>query len=302
MRFLWLLCAMTVLCQPVSGTPFADSDLSGLLPTAAQGKGWTPKSAPRLMRGEQIFDYMDGAGEIPMACDYRTLAVEEYTGKAGGTITIELYDMGNSANAFGLYSMKRLPNGRVVAMGQPGTPVQAQGGFHELLCHKGRYTVLLFGDDSGKVKDTDLLALGTTLVNGIREASPPPDLLRCLPQDGYTPRSVKYFHGKTALDTVKFLREDIFGMKARPEAAVATYTTPPGKLMVIRYGSTTAAASALRAAQASRETKGMAFVQEGRLLGVAWSAKGKPLDGALVERLKRALRKPGPPLEGAASR
>ncbi len=301
-RLLLLLCGLAAMCLSGWSEPLAAGDLSALLPTAAQGKGWTPKGAPKLMKGDQIFDYMDGAGEIPLACGYQELAVEEYAGKAGGTITIELYDMGNSDNAFGLYSMKRLPKGRVVAMGKPHSPVQAQAGFHELLCHKGRYTVLLYGDDSGKVQDGDLLTLGTTLTNSIREAGPLPDLLRSLPQEGYVARSVKYFRGKTALDTVKFLREDVFGMKARPEVAVATYANPPGKLMVIRYASTTAAAQALRVAQMSRETNGMILVQQGRTLGAAWSAKGKPLDGALVERLKRALRKPGPLLEGPPGR
>jgi hypothetical protein len=294
------LCLLAVGALPVRG-----QDLTGLLPTAAQGKGWTPKGAPKRLTGEQIYDYMDGAGEIPLACGYQTLAVAEYVGKSGTVITIELYDMGDSANAFGLYSMKRLPTGRVVTtMGSHAAPVQAQAGFNELLCHKGRYTVLLFGDASGKVKDADLLALGTTLVAGIKEASAPPDLLRSLPQEGYVARTAKYFHGKAAMDTVKFVREDVFRLKARPEVAVATYANPPGKLMVIRYGSATEAAQALHAAQQASETKGTIFVQQGRLLGAAWTAKskpidlaGKPVDPALVSRLKRTLQKPGPSLE-----
>lgn len=297
LRLTLLMCALATLCLPGLATPFAGDDPSGLLPTAATGKGWTPKGARKLLTGFQIFDYMDGAGEIPLACGYQALAVQEYTGKVGGTLTIELYDMGDPSNAFGLYSMKRLPKGRVVAMGTAKAPVQAQAGYHELLCHKGRYTVLLYGDDSGKVTDADLLAMGTTLVSGIREAGALPDLLRFLPQEGSVPRSAKYFHGKAALDTVKFLREDVFGMKARPEAAVATYATPPGKLMVIRYDSASTAARMLRAAQASRETKALTLVQEGRLLGVAWSLKGQPADGALVDRLKRTLHRPGLPVE-----
>ena len=75
--------------------------------------------------------------------------------------------------------------------------------------------------------------------------------------------------------------------------ATATYSNPPGKMMVIRYGSTSEAQLALIAAQKASETKAMMFVQQGKLLGAAWSATGKPVDAALVERLKRSLQKPG---------
>jgi hypothetical protein len=290
---------LAAFCLPALGAQAEGGDPARLLPTAAQGKQWTPKGAPKRLTGDQIYDYMDGAGEIPLACGYQTLIVAEYAGQAGGVITIELYDMGNSANAFGLYSMKRLPNGRTVAMGTHTSPIQAEAGYHELLCHKGRYTLLLFGDESGKVKDADLLALGTALVGGIKESGVPPDLLRYLPQTGYVAKTAKYFHGKAAMDMVKFVRDDVFRFKARPEAAVATYKNPPGKLMVIRYGSTSEAGQALQAAQQSSGTKGMTFVQQGRLVGAVWGAPHKPVDAALIERLKRALQKPGPLLEGA---
>ncbi len=294
LTLLTLLVALAATLSSASAPPA--NDLTRFLPTAAQNKSWTPKGTPKRLKGDQIYDYMDGAGEIPLACGYQELVVADYIGKSGGDITIELYDMGSSTNAFGLYSMKRLPGGRVVDMGSKTAPVQAQAGYRELLCHKGRYTILLFGDDSGKVKDSDLMAMGTILTDSVNEEGPLPDLLRYLPQQGYVAKSAKFFHGKAAMDIVKFVRDDVFRLKAgRQEVAVATYAAPPGKLLVIRYGSTSEAEAALHAAQEATETKGLVFVQQGRLLAAAWSATGKPVDPGLVERLKQTLRKPGPP-------
>lgn len=167
----------------------------------------------------------------------------------------------------------------------------AQTGFHDLLFHKGRYTAVVFGDD--KTKDADVRLIAGLIANGIHEETKPPDLLRWLPEAGYEPQTAKFFHGKTALDTVKFLREDLFNMKTRPDVVAATYKNPAGKLMVIRYASATVAKQVLQTAQKSRDTQGMVFVQEGNLLGVAWAMKGKTLDPALVNRLTFTLHKPG---------
>lgn len=290
---MWILVGVGLVGLQPKGVPQTNGDSAGLLPTVTQVKEWAQKGTPKRLTGEQVYDYMDGAGEIPIACGYRTLLVAEYAGKSGAVATIELYDMGNSGDAFGLYSMKRLSTGRVVPLGTEHAPVQAQAGFNELLLHKGRYTILVYGDASGKVKDGDLLTLGTTVLKNIKEGGALPDLLKSLPSEGCVPRTVKYFHGKAAMDTVKFIRDDVFRLKAKPDVSVATYANPTGKLMVVRYGTKDEATQALASAQQARDCKTMTFVQEGKLLGAAWTTTGKPADPVLVKRLAEALRKPG---------
>ena len=262
-------------------------------------KVWTLQGSTKHIKGDQIYDYMDGAGEIPLACSYQSLTVSEYSGRSGGTITHELYDMGNSADAFGLFSMKRLPAGRLVPLHtKSGSPILAQAGFHELLFHKGKYTELVFADESGKVKDDELLAFASEQANEIKEIGTPPELLRYLPKEGYIAGTAKYFHGKAAMDTIKFIRDDAFQFKTRPDAAVASYVG--ARAMVIRYGSSSKTAQVLGVVQRSPDTKSMIFTQQGNLLGVVWSLNGAQPGPSVMQRLKRVMANPGSALEGAS--
>ncbi len=294
-RYLTIL--PVALCLAVSAPNARAADLKSLLAKTTASSDWTLKGSVKVISSTAIYDYMDGAGEIPIACSYQGLAVGEYTRRTGGVLTIELYDMGNSSDAFGLYSMKRLATGKPISLGSNAAPIQAQAGYHELLLHKGRYTALLFGDDSGKVADVDFSKLGYALAAAISETGSRPDLLSRLPSEGYLPRSAKYFHGKAAMDTVKFVRDDLFRTKAKPEIAVASYVAPAGKMMVIRYGSSSEAAMVLKTAQKATELKNFSFVVKGTLLGAAWSSMGKPVDAGFVAKLKQSLDKPGKTLE-----
>jgi hypothetical protein len=287
--------AMVTILLPLHLPAAAQSGPSRLLPPSAQSTLWALKAEPKKISGTAIYDYMDGAGEIPIACGYTALAVGEYTRKTGGQITAELYEMSSPADAFGLYSMKRLANGKPIQVGSPAAGAQAQTGYHELLFHRGKYTCLVFADDSGKVTDADLMTIANLISSGIKQPSPLPDLLKMLPAEGVVPRSVKYFHGKAAMDTVKFVRDDVFRLKAHPEVAVATYAS--GKAMVLRYGSTSEAGMVIASASRASELKAFTLVQSGKLVGAVWSLVGKPADSSLVSRLKRSMSAPGPSAE-----
>ncbi|MGC8834985.1 MAG: DUF6599 family protein, partial [Armatimonadota bacterium] len=105
-------------------------------PTAPPG--WRQVGQVRSISGDQIFDYMNGAGEIPKACRYRSLKVFNYAGPADVKITVEVYDMGTSADAFGLYSMKREPESRIIRLGN-----RAALGYSDLVFWKDRYTFII---------------------------------------------------------------------------------------------------------------------------------------------------------------
>jgi hypothetical protein len=239
---------------------------------------------------------MDGAGEIPKACGYRALDVATYTRRSSSPVTLEIYDMGSGANAFGLYSMKRNPAGPFINLDHP-----AQLGAGELLFWKGRYTVIVAADNPKQILAADLLTLGKAAAARISDRGDLPDLLRYLPRDGYRDNSVRYFHGKMALDTIKFIRENLFALSPQTEVVVASYEQPKGKLMLIRYPSTAAAESAMNGCRQAPAARSISVMRQGRLIGAAWDAGTASLrapGGAarpLLDRLRHTLQRPGSP-------
>jgi len=66
---------------------------------------WTRQDLPRLVNAENIFDYMDGAGELYLGYRFDHLEAYEYEAKSQENILVELYFMETSDDAFGLLSL-----------------------------------------------------------------------------------------------------------------------------------------------------------------------------------------------------
>jgi hypothetical protein len=66
---------------------------------------WTGPYSPQIVTGKNIFDYMDGAGELYLGYRFDHLDVYEYHSPAGEDILVELYFMRSADDAFGLLSL-----------------------------------------------------------------------------------------------------------------------------------------------------------------------------------------------------
>jgi hypothetical protein len=66
---------------------------------------WSRPDSPRLIDSQNIFKYMNGAGELYLGYRFRHLEVFDYTSDDQGNILVELYFMESSDDAFGLLSL-----------------------------------------------------------------------------------------------------------------------------------------------------------------------------------------------------
>jgi len=66
---------------------------------------WTRPDSPRIVTSQNIFDYMDGAGELYIGYRFDHLEVYEYKSDSQDDILVELYYMETSNDAFGLLSL-----------------------------------------------------------------------------------------------------------------------------------------------------------------------------------------------------
>ena len=76
--------------------------MADLLPESVAG--WTRGDPSVTYDRETIFDYINGAGEVYRSYAFSHVMVAVYTGPEGPDITVELFDMGNSADAYGVFS------------------------------------------------------------------------------------------------------------------------------------------------------------------------------------------------------
>lgn len=218
---------------------------AALFPKSNEIQGWTLASAPIQFQENRLFDYMDGAAEIPKSYTFRSLGSAKYQ-MAGNTLELAIFDMGDAADAFGYYSarvfLEHSPRSkeRIIALEHPAHLYSTVG---VLTFWKDHYTVIL-QPDNGKPDEASLLLFARFVSSQIGARGAEPLMLRRLPAAGQVASSARFIRGKAAFDsTVMFTARDLFGLSKGPEAVAAEYSLRGGvaTLVIIKYANQEAA-------------------------------------------------------------
>jgi len=91
------------------------------LPDAGVVSGWSQRVATREYDPKTLYEHIDGAADLFLAYGFARLAVAEYAlGSGEHLITVDVYDMGEPINAFGIFTSERPPGVKPVALGSHG--------------------------------------------------------------------------------------------------------------------------------------------------------------------------------------
>ncbi|PQP35181.1 hypothetical protein C6A37_03865 [Desulfobacteraceae bacterium SEEP-SAG9] len=97
----YFIAVMIILSVEVMGAEMTDQTVN--LPKTLDI--WTRSESAQIINSKNIFDYMNGGGELYLAYGFDHLEVYEYTADQQDTILVEVYYMNTSDDAFGLLSM-----------------------------------------------------------------------------------------------------------------------------------------------------------------------------------------------------
>jgi len=260
------------LCMPSlpSSSPLDTQDKSGenamesnpLLPKTAGL--WTRPESPKIITAKNIFEYMDGAGELYLAYRFDHLESYEYQAEAQKEILVELYFMESSDDAFGLLSLD-----------WGGTPVDL---YDESLdnseAEKHPWPRALYGEGLLRIWSDNIYArimatqetpeskqavleLGRTIANG-RSNPPAPKLMKTLPGILHQTWKLRkdragYLRSHLVLNSLYYLgHTNMLDLDHATEAITAPYEKmdsaegrPRIQLLTIKYSSPERAKNAL---------------------------------------------------------
>lgn len=104
-----LSCVAVLLVVLPTASPAAEAGavkaLADCFPASNDLPGWVRLEEPAVYEGKAMYDYMDGAAEIPMSYGCRGLASATYS-KAGANIEVTIFDMPDALAAFGYFSIR----------------------------------------------------------------------------------------------------------------------------------------------------------------------------------------------------
>ncbi len=164
-------------------------------------EGWKALDADAQYDRETLYDYMNGGAEMFLTYDFQKVWVRRYEGPDESEITVDLYDMGSSEEAFGMFSFGREDEG--IGIGQ-----DSEFGADLLRFWKGRYFVSIMGMGDVETMESPMVGIGESIESAITETGPGPQLLSALPGEGLQKSRISYFHSHIILSNVFFLASE----------------------------------------------------------------------------------------------
>ena len=204
--------------------------LSDYVPAEIEGR--QPSEPDGLYKNEEIYRYMNGAGEVYMSYDFRELFVRQFAKEGMEAITVELFDMGSSADAFGVFTRGR-GGGADAGIGQDS---EYQTG--HLMFWKDKYFASVYIIEETEETRRVILDLGKSIADAIPAEGDLPKLLTLLPRENRVAGSVSFFHKHTCLNYHYFLSdENILNLGGETNAAMALYESAGEKdrFLIIQY-------------------------------------------------------------------
>jgi hypothetical protein len=174
---------MIVTCWGVSS---GATPLESLIPKKDVPKEWTLIHGPQLYNKKTLFEHINGQAELYLKYGFRqsVFAIYQNKNKTQNQIEVDIYEMGNVVQAFGVFSRFRNED--------------HPGGFgldsflddHTALFYKGKFFVLLYATES----NPEFLRQFSKLISSkILDSSPPPKEVSYFPKNGLKPGSIQYF-------------------------------------------------------------------------------------------------------------
>lgn len=161
------------------------SSLHFLLPDVVT---WKIPEAPQDYFPEILFEYINGAAEIYLSYDFKELTVGQYEkGDSNASLIIEIYDMGNEINSFGIYSAERFPDSQFISLGNQG--YLEEGTLNFIV---GKYYIKLLCFDGGEDSADFLKLFSQEVVKRVKDKGTLPSALAFFPKQGLVRNSEKF--------------------------------------------------------------------------------------------------------------
>jgi hypothetical protein len=203
------------------------NELADLLPVNIDD--WSRGDSVSSFDRESIFNYINGAGEVYNSYSFSQVVVARYSRSDASDILVELFDMGNDADAYGAFSYAK--EQEMAGIG---------GGFERhgnTLCFwQDRYYCCVVQESSGKTSSGNIEAVARKVSDQLPTSSVRPALVDALPTTDLIPHSDRYFHLQAALNYNYYLaRDNILQLSPNTNCVLARYEPSSTYLLLIEY-------------------------------------------------------------------
>ena len=212
LKALFILIAIFVWSHETSG-----ASLKSFIPRKDLPEGWALLDGPHLYNRKSLFGHINGQAELFIKYGFQKSIFGIYQNRKNkeSQVEIDIYDMGNVLQAFGVFSRFRTED-------RPGG-VGLESYFEDQtgLFYKGKYFIMLYASEPnpGLLREWALL-----VSKKIADHSPPPREIGFFPREGLKPGSLQYFQeGLLGYPFLKRGFQGTYSSKEKAEPEVKPY-------------------------------------------------------------------------------
>ena len=206
--------------------------LANLLPATDWQEGCSWESDPQFYNPDDLFEYINGSADLYLAYGFKQLVTVNYMTDEDFSVLVDVYDMGNRLNAFGVFSNYRSPGNEYADIGTEATISD----YHIRFFH-GQYIVDLNASDATERIQKFMREVAMEIAARIDAPTEKPVILNLLPEKNIINKSSKY------------ISEGLLGHQFFPKGLEAQYQidSTTVKAFVVICDSQNDAASAFKA-------------------------------------------------------
>lgn len=207
----------------------SESLLTALLPDFVDG--WEVLEEDQVFDRESLYEYIDGGAELYLSYGFHEVVNRRYANPEQPDIIVDLFDMGSSPNAFGVFTHSR----ETVEddFGQGSTYTEGL-----LLFWKDRFYVSILASPETPELKAAVFDLARKIDSAIEREGPLPAILTLLPRESLLEESIRYFHHHIWLNAHYYIADqNILHIDENTEAVLAKYGEPDDRsiLLLVMY-------------------------------------------------------------------
>jgi len=170
----------------------AATDVKKMLPSQSEGSEWRLVGDNYSYLPDTLYNYINGAADLFISYGFVSLAGGEYhrVSDKQGNVTVDIYDMGCTLNAFGVFQSKRDPEVKSLTIG-----AGAFGTEKYVFFYKGRLYVEIQAYVLSSTTSDVVMKMAQHVDRSIGGDAAPPSELRYLPDDNRVVGSEMYITG-----------------------------------------------------------------------------------------------------------
>ena len=179
---------------------------------------WGVSAPDQIFDQQTLYEYIDGGAELYLSYGLKKAYNRTFSAPGQPDLIIDIFEMGTSENAFGVFSQSREVIDTTFGQGSQYTAGLLQ-------FWKDRYYVSILASPETEESRAAVFELANKVESLIKKNGKLPPILKYLPQDSLIEASVRYFRHYIWLNSHYFIsNENIFFIDKNSEAVLAKYS------------------------------------------------------------------------------